>query len=109
MRGAIVTQALETLARTQNHSVSLGIHSAPERVASFLRDLKTKEANLGDQTDRLKLPMTRQSIGEYLGLTLETVSRAISKLKREKVIEMLSPSEIRIPDMKALSARCASG
>ena len=57
--------------------------------------------------------MTRAEIGNYLGMTLETVSRALSKLAREKVIDFAEKGrrDIRIPNVEALSAfvqRCLS-
>jgi CRP/FNR family transcriptional regulator len=53
--------------------------------------------------------MTRCDIGDYLGLTLETVSRRINELKRLRVIEMKAPNEIRIaaPDRLAELAQAA--
>ncbi len=72
-----------------DHAVLLGRKTAVERVASYILDLV--EASSADQTHNgdgviVRVPMTRSEIADYLGLTLETVSRAFSKLKRDGVV-----------------------
>ena len=52
---------------------------------------------------RVDLPMTRQDIGDYLGLTLETVSRSLTKLAHRKIIAVI-PDGVRILDMDRLIA-----
>ncbi len=71
----------------------LGQLNATEKVASFLIDLSERNS---DPDGWLYLPMTRSDIGDYLGLTIETVSRRINELKRLRLIEMKTPNEIRI-------------
>ena len=61
----------------------LGRKTAIERVASFLRDWSAAHPAGSD----IALPMTRGEIADYLGLTIETVSRTLSRLRREGVIE----------------------
>ncbi|MEP3048796.1 MAG: Crp/Fnr family transcriptional regulator [Roseibium sp.] len=79
------------------HAVLLGRKSAIERVASFLMHLVPNRGGVGcpgpikgaaDDCHDLKLHMTRQEIADYLGLTIETVSRVISDLKRRGVIRV---------------------
>lgn len=48
------------------------------------------------------LPLTRESMADYLGLTLETVSRQISSLKRDKVIELQGKRRVMVPDFDVL-------
>jgi CRP/FNR family transcriptional regulator len=65
------------------------------------------------RSDQITLRMTRAEIGNFLGMTLETVSRALSKLARDEVIEFAEKGrrDIRIPDVDALSEfvqRCLS-
>lgn len=70
------------LERAQEHVMLLGRKSAFEKVASFLSDITRRGKNhAGD------LPMSRQDIADYLGLTIETVSRTISKLQSAAIIE----------------------
>ena len=58
------------------------------------------------RTDQFTLRMTRAEIGNYLGMTLETVSRALSRLARDKVIAFTEKGrrDVNIPDVQALSA-----
>ncbi|MGZ8260582.1 MAG: Crp/Fnr family transcriptional regulator [Caldimonas sp.] len=79
---------------------------ADARVAEFLRSWTESLARSGMRSDQITLRMTRAEIGNYLGMTLETVSRALSKLARDEVIEFAEKGrrDIRIPDVEALSA-----
>lgn len=92
--------ALRELARAQRHLLLLGRQTALERVCAFLMDIAERQAN-GDHVD---LPMQRCDIGDYLGLTLETVSRIFSKLKDSGVIKLTTARSIEIVDMHALEA-----
>jgi CRP/FNR family transcriptional regulator len=58
------------------------------------------------RTDQITLRMTRAEIGNYLGMTLETVSRALSKLAHARVIAFAGKGrrELQLPDIEALSA-----
>jgi CRP/FNR family transcriptional regulator, nitrogen fixation regulation protein len=75
----------DELGRVQDHILLL-IKSAEERVASFLLEM-AGPASAGNTTN---LPMTRQDIGEYLGLTIETVSRTLAHLEATAAIEVHS-------------------
>ena len=79
---------------------------ADARVADFLRYWAESLAKRGMRTDQITLRMTRAEIGNYLGLTLESVSRALSKLARAHVIEIATKCrrEVEIPSVAALSA-----
>ncbi|QRE72606.1 helix-turn-helix domain-containing protein [Methylobacterium aquaticum] len=68
-----------SLRQAQDHMLLLGRRSALERVAAFLLDV---DLRLGG-TGTFDLPMTRRDIADYLGLTIETVSRTISQLEAE--------------------------
>lgn len=79
---------------------------ADARVAEFLRYWAESLAKRGLRTDQIALRMTRAEIGNYLGMTLETVSRALSRLARDKVIDFASRGrrDVHIPNVHALSA-----
>jgi CRP/FNR family transcriptional regulator, anaerobic regulatory protein len=79
----------------------LGSMRAEGRIASFLINLLTRLHARGQSGDALHLRMTREDIGSYLGLTLETVSRTLSKLARNGLIS-LQLKEVRILDLPAL-------
>ena len=79
---------------------------ADARVAEFLRHWADALAARGLRTDQITLRMTRAEIGNYLGMTLETVSRALSKLARDQLIAFAEKGrrDVRIPDVGALAA-----
>ncbi len=70
------------LRHAENHMLLLGRKNAMERVANFLLEMDRRLAVAG----MMALPMCRRDIGDYLGLTLETVSRALSQLHGEGVL-----------------------
>ena len=82
--------AVRELSQAQDHMVLLGRRSAEEKVATFLVGWRDRLAVLGGPTKTVPLPMSRQDIADYLGLTIETVSRTFTKLERDGVIEILS-------------------
>ena len=86
--------------------LSLGTLPADARVAEFLRYWAESLARRGLRTDQITLRMTRAEIGNYLGMTLETVSRALSKLARQQLIVFAEKGrrDLNIPDVDALAA-----
>lgn len=89
------------------HAYALGRRTAMERVAAFLLDLRASSC-AKSATGVLKLPMTRGDIADFLGLTLETVSRAFSRLKSLGVIRLASAQEVEIRDAERLKALAGS-
>ena len=94
------------IGRDRDSLMSVCTLPADARVAEFLRSWAGSLAKSGMRSDQITLRMTRAEIGNYLGMTLETVSRALSKLAREEVIEFAEKGrrDIRIPDVNALAA-----
>lgn len=80
--------AAEELAMTREHLLCLAAKSAEARMAVFLLALSRRNRDAGGDASRIELPMTRVDIGDYLGLTIETVSRTFSKLKRSGIIAL---------------------
>jgi len=78
------------LNRARDHMVLLGRRSAEEKVATFLVDWRDRLAELREIADIVPLPMSRQDIADYLGLTIETVSRTFTKLERDGVIAIIA-------------------
>ncbi|MEK7796331.1 MAG: helix-turn-helix domain-containing protein, partial [Pseudomonadota bacterium] len=66
----------------------LGRMSAEERLASCLLSFSRRHERLGKSATAFKLSMSRQDLGDYLGLALETVSRLFSRFQEEKLIEI---------------------
>jgi CRP/FNR family nitrogen fixation transcriptional regulator len=91
----------------QDHLVMLGRQTAKERVASFL--LHIAERSDAEEGVTFDLPMSRQDIADYLGLTIETVCRMLSELKRERIIAIPTLSQVVLSDMDALQALTEGG
>jgi len=91
--------ATSRLAMMQDHFVMLGRKSALEKVASFLLALADNAGVRNAEEAILDLPMTRADIADYLGLTLETVSRTLTKLKVAGAINLAQPHKVMIRDM----------
>jgi len=96
--------AAEEIADTRERLVSLGRKSAAEKVAGFLLRLMRRNAALGREGEILELPMKRTDIADFLGLTIETVSRNFTRLRTARVIGMRSTTEIEILDLERLRA-----
>lgn len=94
------------LARDRDSMLALCTLSADARVADFLRNWADGLEQRGLRTDCITLRMTRAEIGNFLGMKLETVSRALSRLARDKVIGFSEKGrrDVEIPDVAALSA-----
>jgi CRP/FNR family transcriptional regulator, anaerobic regulatory protein len=91
-----------------DHAYALGRRTAMERVAAFLLDLQAAHCPRGP-SGVLKLPMTRGDIADFLGLTLETVSRAFSRIKTLDIIRLPSAQEVEIRDPERLKALAGTG
>jgi len=87
--------------RLQNQILILGRMLAPERVGSFLVEMAERCA-VQETGDRLVLPMSRYDIADYLALSVETVSRAMTDLKRRGAITLAGTRRVRIVDRDAL-------
>jgi CRP/FNR family nitrogen fixation transcriptional regulator len=90
--------AMGRLAKAQEHAMVLSRRSALERVAAFL----VEWAKNSGRKDVVSLAMTRTDIGDYLGLTIETVSRSLSHLEREGHIALPTARQIEIKNVAAL-------
>ncbi|RUR66310.1 cyclic nucleotide-binding domain-containing protein [Variovorax guangxiensis] len=94
------------IAHDRDSLMSVCTLPADARVADFLRYWAQTLAERGMRGDEITLRMTRAEIGNYLGMTLESVSRALSRLARDNVIGFATKGrrDVQIPDVGALSA-----
>lgn len=102
----LLEMTLDELDAAREWMLILGRKTAREKIASLFAILARRNANLSLTEAKgnmsFELPLTREAMADYLGLTLETVSRQISALKRNRVIELGSKRHITIPDYAAL-------
>jgi len=99
--------AIRELAQAREHMVLLGRRSAEEKVATFLVSWRDRVARQNATSATLPLPMSRQDIADYLGLTIETVSRTFTKLERDGVIDIISGG-VRLLDPARAEALAAA-
>jgi len=97
----------KSLSAAERHVAMLGHQSAKERVASFFLALEMQRRD--DDQHTLDLPLSRQDIADYLGLTIETTCRALSELKRQGIIDAPSRRRIVIRDLAGLQAIAEGG
>jgi CRP/FNR family transcriptional regulator, anaerobic regulatory protein len=81
--------AIRELSQARDHMALLGRRSADEKVATFLLGWRERLLSPKGPSDTVSLPMSRQDIADYLGLTIETVSRTFTKLERRGAIEII--------------------
>ncbi|MEQ9518514.1 MAG: helix-turn-helix domain-containing protein [Parvibaculum sp.] len=94
--------ATNGLASAQEQMLLLGRKTAQERLASFLVWLSARAEERGEDGDHLGVPMSRTDMGDYLGLTVETVSRTITKLKTSGIISLSERGYIEIKNRDRL-------
>ena len=92
------TLTAKELGRAQNHMLVL-VRNAQERIASFLLEM----AERAPGADSVELPMSRQDIADYLGLTIETVSRTLTQLEAEAAIALPTSRRVVLRDRSALT------
>jgi CRP/FNR family transcriptional regulator, anaerobic regulatory protein len=78
--------------------------TAAERLAGFLLALSRRNERRGDNSDEIVLPMTRTDIADFLGLTIETVSRTFTKFRNDDLIDLEQCILVTIRNAAALSA-----
>lgn len=94
--------ASHELAAAQEQMLLLGRKSAKEKIVSFLLSLAERAARRGQSGNPVAVPMSRTDIGDYLGLTTETVSRTFTQLKTRGLISLLPGGRVDLRDLVAL-------
>ena len=104
----LLKQTLNELDEARDWMLTLGRKTASEKVASFLHLVATHidpEAFVENGPVSFDLPLTRADIADFLGLTIETVSRQMTKLRKDGVIEIENNRHITVPDIARLERR----
>jgi len=108
----LLQRTLAELDRTRRWMLLLGRKNAEEKLATFLLDMSERLVDPGceheegeEALDSFVLPFSRQQVADVLGLTIETVSRQFTKLKKEGIVDLPSRREVTILDRYALEDR----
>lgn len=102
LRNLLVTTRA-ALARSREKSIALGRKTAPERVAWFLVGMAERIGMADGKATRITLPMSRRDIADSIGVTIETVSRQLTELRRRGIVETSGRSRVGILDMAELT------
>jgi CRP/FNR family transcriptional regulator len=107
----LLEMTLDELDAAREWMLVLGRKTAREKIASLLSIIARRDAILsksgGPRRVTFDLPLTREAMSDYLGLTLETVSRQMSALRKDGIIELSGKREIIVPDLDALLEEAA--
>ncbi|MGE6786474.1 Crp/Fnr family transcriptional regulator [Ensifer adhaerens] len=95
-------QALKELDEARDWMLTLGRKTAQEKVASFLYIIATHIDPEKGTANEFDLPLSRADIADYLGLTIETVSRQITKLRKDNVIRIENSRHVTVPSLDRL-------
>jgi CRP/FNR family transcriptional regulator len=102
----LLQMTLDELDAAREWMLVLGRKTAREKIASLLSIIARRDAslNLGRLVGPVTfdLPLTREAMADYLGLTLETVSRQVSALRKDGIITLEGKRHITVPDMSVL-------
>lgn len=102
----LLEMTLDELDAAREWMLVLGRKTAREKIASLLSIIARRDASLGLSKARsnmaFDLPLTREAMADYLGLTLETVSRQISALRKDGVIVLEGKRHVTVPDFNRL-------
>lgn len=106
LRKRLLEMALDELDAARDWMLLLGRKTAREKISSLLAIIAKRELNEADfapsQEINFDLPLTREAMSDYLGLTLETVSRQISALKRDGIIKLKGNRHVIVPKIELL-------
>lgn len=105
----LLQRACQELDAAQDSALALGRMQPPEKLADFLLRLADRAARQHDNGNRVMLPMGRGDIADHLGLTMETVSRTLTKLRQQGLIALPHLNVVEILDRPALEQLAADG
>jgi CRP/FNR family transcriptional regulator len=97
------------LAAAHDLLLTTGQRSAAERLAAFLLAMARRAERNGQDAGIIDLPMTRSDIGDFLGLTIETVSRTFTKLRQQGIIDLAQSARVQLLDIEALEELAEGG
>ena len=101
----LLEMTMDELDAARSWMTVLGRKTAREKLASLLQVLAERQIALSNRetnTVKFSLPITREAIGDYLGLTIETVSRQFTALRKDGVVELEGLRNVAVPDLERL-------
>ena len=102
LRPQLLAKICDEMTAAQDQMILLGRKSAEERVVTFLLTIAHRSGADTRTPVEVELPVGRLDMADYLGLTIETVSREISKLKRDGLISLNGPHKVVLRRMRSL-------
>ncbi len=99
----LLRAALNEISAMQDHFMMLARKSALEKVASFLQVMAERTGVREGPTTRIVLPMKRSDIADFLGLTIETVCRSFTRLRKANIITLEDAQTVLILDPQRLA------
>jgi CRP/FNR family transcriptional regulator len=109
MQRRLFSMASNELAVAQDQMLLLGRKTAAERLAAFLLRQSERNERLGWPANPVHLPMSRADIADYLGLTIETVSRTFTKFKEDGTIRLPSKTVVELANPERLRTLAEGG
>ncbi len=111
LKRMLLQRTLDELDHTREWMLLLGRKTAEEKIASFLVQMarRLSHGRVEAASDSFVLPLSRTEMADLLGLTIETVSRQITKLRSAGIIDLRTTRSVRILDARALAARAEQG
>lgn len=104
LKDRLYVMTREALRQSRDNQLVLGRLAPVEKLASFLLVLSTHAVRVGQAANPVHLPMNRTDIADYLGLTIETVSRCFTKLRTQGLIQLPDANTVTILSHRSLSA-----
>ena len=92
------------LTLAQDRLTVLGKLNAGERLVKFLLNISEQRNRIGWKNNPISLPMTRQDVADYLGITIETVSRELTNLKTSNIIKIITSKQIYLSNTEELKS-----
>ena len=110
----LLEMTLDDLDAARDWMLLLGRKTAREKIASFLlliaqRSVSNSETKFLAEEVRIELPLSRETMATYLGLTIETVSRQFTALRKDGLISLDGTRTVHVPSVSALSAEIGDG
>jgi len=108
LKHKLLEQTLKELDEARDWMLTLGRKTASEKVASFLYLIATHiNPELDADSVSFELPLTRSDIADFLGLTIETVSRQMTRLRKEGIIVIRNNRHVDVPDLVRLAEQAS--